>query len=88
MARRKKTKPVVEKVVHEVTPERYIDTGKVKIGQYYQRPVPQPDEDELLIQDALLNTEDNPKEDALRIIIGALLAVLFFGYIYFLFWRL
>jgi hypothetical protein len=45
MARRNKTKPVVEKVMHEVTPERYIDTGKVKIGQYYQRPVPQPDED-------------------------------------------
>jgi len=88
MARRKKIKPDVEKVVHEVVPERYIDTGKVKIGQYYQRPVPHPDEDSLLIQDALLNTEDNPKGDALRIIIGALLAVLFFGYIYFLFWRL
>lgn len=88
MAKRKKTQPVVEKVVHEVVPERYIDTGKVKIGQYYQRPVPQPDEDSLLIQDALLNTEDNPKGDALRILIGVLLAVLFFGYIYFLFWRL
>jgi hypothetical protein len=88
MARRKKTKPVVEKVVHEVTPEHYIDTGKVKIGQYYQRPVPQPDEDELLIQDALLNKEDNFMKSVRDIILGTLLAIMFFGYIYFLFWRL
>ena len=88
MARRKKTKPVVEKMMHEVTPERYIDTGKVKIGQYYQRPAPQPDEDELLMQDALLNNEDNFMKSVRDIILGTLLAVFFFGYIYILFWRL
>ena len=88
MARRKKTQPVVEKVVHEVTPERFIDTGKVKIGQYYQRPAPQPDEDELLMQDALLNKEDNSLQGIRDIILGTVLAILFFGYIYYLFWRL
>ena len=88
MARRKKTKPVVEKVIHEVTPERFIDTGKVKIGQYYQRPAPQPDEDELLMQDALLNKEDNSLQGIRDIILGTVLAILFFGYIYYLFWRL
>jgi hypothetical protein len=88
MARRKKTKPVVEKVMHEVTPERYIDTGKVKIGQYYQRPAPQPDEDELLMQDALLNKDDNFMKSVRDIILGTLLAVFLFGYIYILFWGL
>ena len=75
MARRKKTKPVVEKVIHEVTPERFVDTGKVKIGQYYQRPAPQPDEDELLMQDALLNKEDNSLQGLRDIILGTVLAV-------------
>ena len=88
MARRRKTKPVVEKVVHEVAPERFIDTGKVKIGQYYQRPVPHPDEDSSLIQDALLNKEDNSLQGIRDIILGTLLAIFFFGYIYYLFWRL
>lgn len=88
MARRKKTKPVVEKVVHEITPERFVDTGKVKIGQYYQRPVPQPDEDSALIQDALLNKEDNSLQGLRDIVLGTLLAIFFFGYIYYLFWRL
>lgn len=88
MARRKKTKPDVEKVVHELTPERFIDTGKVKIGQYYIRPVPQPDEDSSLIQDALLNKEDNSLRNIRDIVLGIVFALIFFGYIYYLFWRL
>lgn len=88
MARRKKTKPDVEKIVHEVTPERFIDTGKVKIGQYYQRPVPRPDEDAALLQDALLNRENNSWHTLRDVVLGILFAFIFFGYIYFLFWRM
>lgn len=52
-------KPVVEKP--RVTP---YDTGKIKIGVYYEPPRPQQDEEELALQDALLGGKWRPAASA------------------------
>lgn len=44
-----------------VTP---YDTGKIKIGVYYEPPRPVQDEDELALQDALLGGEWKPTASA------------------------
>jgi len=44
-----------------VTP---YDTGKIKIGVYYEPPRPQQDEDEIALQDALLGGEWRPGASA------------------------
>lgn len=44
-----------------VTP---YDTGKIKIGVYYEPPRPQQDEDELALQDALLGGKWRPTASA------------------------
>jgi hypothetical protein len=44
-----------------VTP---YDTGKIKIGVYYEPPRPQQDEDEIALQDALLGGEWRPTASA------------------------
>jgi hypothetical protein len=44
-----------------VTP---YDTGKIKIGVYYEPPRPMQDEDELALQDALLGGEWKPAASA------------------------
>jgi len=43
----------------KIRPTPY-DTGKVKIGVYYEPPRPTQDEDELALQDALLGGEWRP----------------------------
>jgi hypothetical protein len=40
------------------------DTGKIKIGVYYEPPRPQQDEDEIALQDALLGGEWRPGASA------------------------
>jgi len=52
-------KPAVEKP--RVTP---YDTGKIKIGVYYEPPRPQQDEDEIALQDALLGGKWRPTASA------------------------
>lgn len=44
-----------------VTP---YDTGKIKIGVYYEPPRPQQDEDEIALQDALLGGKWRPAASA------------------------
>lgn len=58
-----------------VTP---YDTGKIKIGLYYEPPKPQQDEDELLLQSALLGDKWMPSaiaEGKARLIVYATVAV-------------
>ncbi len=63
-------KPETETLGRSVTP---YDTGKVKIGLYYEPPRPLPEGDELLLQHALLSpAESRYKEPLIHRITRAL----------------
>lgn len=63
-----------------VTP---YDTGKIKIGVYYEPPRPSQDEDELALQDALLGGEWRPAASAktnwqmVALVVGGILVYIF-----------
>lgn len=72
-------------------PVRHVpyDTGKVKIGIFYEPPKPQPEEHELLLQNVLLGTEQHKEPVLYRIIANmptyAMFAVAFVLYVLILF---
>lgn len=59
------------------------DTGKIKIGVYYEPPRPSQDEDELALQDALLGGEWRPAGSAktnwqmVALVVGGILVYIF-----------
>ncbi len=70
-------KPETESLGRKVTP---YDTGKVKIGLYYEPPRPMPEDDELLLQHALLRPSDAPfREPLLPRIMRALPTIVLFA---------
>ncbi len=69
-------KPETETLGRKVTP---YDTGKVKIGLYYEPPRPMPEDDELLLQHALLAPPNGePKEPIMEKLISKIPAATLF----------
>lgn len=54
------------------------DTGKVKIGMFYEPPKPRPEDHELILQNVLLGTELR-KEPLIHRVISNLPAYIMFG---------
>lgn len=66
------------------------DTGKVKIGLFYEAPKPRPEDHELILQNVLLGTPPQKRETLKEHIVNNLrsyigFVVFFVGYIYVLF---
>jgi len=53
------------------------NTGKLKIGEFYQPPAPQPDSDMEQIQSALLSGKAEPDWDKIVVRVGMVLFVAF-----------